>query len=109
MEHTLALAGSGFVGLVIVLGEYPRAVIAAEDEDGLHREKGHIGWHGDDVLPIGRELQCRGISGCGRDLLKCQPVPRYSSPNTALGCTLLLDAATVWFGGAKVTGIPRHI
>lgn len=35
--RTLALAGRGLVGRVVVFGEYPRAVIAAKDEDGLDR------------------------------------------------------------------------
>ena len=50
------------MGGTVVFGEYPGAVIAAEDEDGLHREEGHSGRHGTGVLTRRRGLGARDVA-----------------------------------------------
>lgn len=91
----------GIVGGRVVFGEYPRAVVAAQDEHGLHREEGHSGGHG-----VGVSSRRRGL-GVGVSRAMAGIVDVEQSPDSSP----MLDSmdATVWFSGALDTvGILRR-
>lgn len=85
----------GIVGGRVVFGEYPRTVVAAQDEHGLHREEGHSGGHG-----VGVPSRRRGLSvGVSRAMagVVCFDVERSPDSSPSLDS---MDA-TVWFSGAS--------